>query len=90
MKKIPNENILRLRSMLSRTGLSRSMAYALISDRVKHYSASVQVFADADARSRVVWIIDVLPNEIAPYIDGQMDEGVHAMQKALRRRSAST
>jgi polyketide cyclase/dehydrase/lipid transport protein len=68
----------------------RRLAYALVSDRVKHYSASVQVFADTDARSRVVWIIDVLPNEIAPYIDGQMDQGVHAMQKALGRRSAST
>ena len=29
----------------------------------------------------MVWIADVLPNEIAPYIDGQMDLGALAMQK---------
>jgi hypothetical protein len=27
----------------------------------------------------------VLPNEIAPYIDGQMDQAALAMQKALAR-----
>jgi hypothetical protein len=29
-----------------------------------------------------------LPNEIAPYISGQMDQGVLAMQKALGRDAA--
>ena len=28
----------------------------------------VQVIADGEARSRMTWIVDVLPNEIAPYI----------------------
>jgi prophage regulatory protein len=32
MRKIPNENILRLRTVLVRTGLTRSMAYALLKD----------------------------------------------------------
>jgi prophage regulatory protein len=32
MQKIPNENILRLRTVLARTGLTRSMAYALLKD----------------------------------------------------------
>jgi prophage regulatory protein len=34
MQEIPNEKILRLRSVLSRTGLSRSMAYALMSEKL--------------------------------------------------------
>ena len=54
----------------------RRLVYAIVSERVKQHSASVQVFADGDARSRLVWIADVLPNEIAPYIDAQMDLGV--------------
>jgi hypothetical protein len=29
-----------------------------------------------------------LPNEIAPYIDGQMDQAALAMQKALGRNAA--
>ena len=33
-------------------------------------------------------IADVLPNEIAPYMDTQMDLGLNAMQKALGRSAA--
>jgi Polyketide cyclase / dehydrase and lipid transport len=66
----------------------RRLVYAVISERLKQHSASVQVFADGEARSRLIWIVDVLPNEIAPYIDGQMDQAALAMQKALGRRAA--
>jgi hypothetical protein len=61
----------------------RRLVYAVISERVKHYSASVQVLADGDARSRLIWIVDLLPNEIASYIGGQMDQAVLAMTNAL-------
>ena len=61
------------------------LAYAIISERVKHYGASVQVIADGKSNTRMIWIVDVLPDEIAPYISGQMDQGVIAVQKALRR-----
>ena len=59
-----------------------------ISERIKQHSASVQVTADGDTRARLTWIVDVLPNEIAPYIDGQMDQAALAMQKALGRNTA--
>jgi hypothetical protein len=62
----------------------RRLVYAVISERLKQHSASVQIFADGETRSRLIWIVDVLPNEIAPYIDGQMDQAALAMQKALR------
>ena len=68
----------------------RRLVYAVISERVKHYSASVQVAADGETRTRMIWIVDVLPNEIAPYIAGQMDQAVLAMQTALGRASASS
>ena len=42
----------------------------------------------ATARTRMIWIVDVLPNEIAPYISDQMDQAVLAMQKTLGRRTA--
>ncbi len=63
----------------------RRLVYAVISERVKQHSASVQVLADGDTRSRLVWIVDVLPHEIAPYIDAQMDQAALAMQKGLAR-----
>jgi hypothetical protein len=65
----------------------RRLVYAVASERVKHYNASVQVIADGEARARLIWIVDLLPNEIAPYIAGQMDHAALAMQKALDRGS---
>jgi hypothetical protein len=64
------------------------LVYAVVSPRVKQHSASIQVFAEGEGRSRMVWIADVLPNEIGPYIDSQMDLGALAMQKNFRREAA--
>jgi len=66
----------------------RRLVYAVVSERVKQHSASVQVFADGDGRSRMVWIADVLPDEIGLYIDGQMELGALAIQKQFRRDAA--
>jgi hypothetical protein len=66
----------------------RRLVYAAVSERVKQHSASVQITADGEARSRLIWIVDVLPNEIAPYIEAQMDQAALAMQKALGRTAA--
>jgi hypothetical protein len=66
----------------------RRLVYAIANERMSHYSASVQVLADGDARSRLVWTVDLLPNEIAPYVDGQMDQAALAMRKAFRRDAA--
>ena len=66
----------------------RRLVYAVVSEPIKQHSASVQVVADGDSRARLIWIVDVLPNEIAPYIDAQMDQAALAMQKALGRNAA--
>jgi hypothetical protein len=46
------------------------------------------VFDNDSGGTRFIWTIDVLPNELAPYISEQMDFGVAAMQKALARKAA--
>jgi carbon monoxide dehydrogenase subunit G len=66
----------------------RRLVYAVTSERVTHYSASVQVIADGEARARLIWIVDLLPNDIAPYVAGQMDQAALAMRKALDRGTA--
>jgi hypothetical protein len=66
----------------------RRLVYAVISERIKQHSASVQVTAYGDARTRLIWIVDVLPHEIAPYIDGQMDQAALAMQRAFGHDAA--
>jgi Polyketide cyclase / dehydrase and lipid transport len=67
----------------------RRLAYAIAAnDRVRHYAGTVQVLADGATRCRVIWTVDLLPNEIAPYISSQMDHGVQAMQNKLGRNAA--
>lgn len=63
----------------------RRLVYAVESERVRQHSASVQIVADGE-RSRMIWITDVLPNEIAPYIESQMEAGAAAIRKAFSRK----
>jgi len=65
------------------------LVYAISNERLKHYSASVQVIADGERRSRLVWIIDMLPNELAAYVEGQTKEAVVAIHKRFRRLQPS-
>jgi len=65
---------------------ARRLVWAVVgSPRLTHHNASVQVFADGEHRSRVVWIADVLPNEIAGYMAGLLDQGLGVMKKTLER-----
>ena len=66
----------------------RRLVYAVVSERIEQHSASVQVTAEADGHSRLAWTVDVLPHEIAPYMNAQMDQAALAMQKALGRAAA--
>src|SRR5258708_35556301 len=66
----------------------RRLVYAVVSERVKQHSASVQVTADGDARSRLIWIVAVLPHEMAPYIDAQMDQAALEIRKPWERDAA--
>ncbi|AWM03817.1 SRPBCC family protein [Bradyrhizobium amphicarpaeae] len=59
------------------------LVYAINNERLKHYSASVQVIADGERKCRLVWIIDMLPNELAAYVEGQTKEAVVAIYKAF-------
>lgn len=59
------------------------LVYAINNERLTHYSASVQVIADGEAKCRMVWIIDMLPNELAAYVQEQTKSAVIALQRAF-------
>ncbi|MCK1547278.1 SRPBCC family protein [Bradyrhizobium sp. 147] len=61
----------------------RRLVYAINNERLKHYSACVQVIAEGETRCRLVWTIDMLPNELASYVQGQTSEAVIALHKAF-------
>ncbi|MGD9879384.1 MAG: SRPBCC family protein [Reyranella sp.] len=61
---------------------NRRLVYAVVDGQPSHYNAAVQVFPEGSG-SRVVWTIDLLPEELAPVIGGMMDAAVETMGKAL-------
>jgi hypothetical protein len=60
----------------------RRLVYTIPSERMSAHSASFQVL-DAEDGCEVIWITDVLPNDLAPYIDGQMSQGAEVMRRTL-------
>lgn len=67
---------------------ARRLAYSVVEWRATHHNASIQVFADADNGSRLVWIADVLPNDLADLVGGMMDRGGAAMKRTLEESGA--
>ena len=62
---------------------ARRLVWAVVGGKMTHHNASLQVFADGEGRSRVVWIADLLPNELAGYIAGIIEQGMAVMKKTL-------
>src|SRR5438045_242210 len=71
-------------TLVSSDDMSRRLVYAIMDQRFKHYGASVQVLAEGDG-SRVVWIIDLLPDELAGYVTQMAQQGAAAMKTALEK-----
>ena len=64
---------------------ARRLVWAVVGGRMLHHNASMQIVADGAGRTRVVWIADLLPNELAPVIAGMIDQGLAAMKQTLER-----
>jgi hypothetical protein len=62
----------------------RRLVWSSEGGAARHYNASLQVFVD-EGGSRIVWIADFLPDEIAPRIVGAMQAGAQAMRGAMAR-----
>jgi hypothetical protein len=77
-----NGNIVR-EQLVDCNDTTRRLVYAIRNERLTQHSASFQVFDRGENRSELVWIADVLPNDIAPYIEEQMELGAHAVARAF-------
>jgi len=66
---------------------ARRLAWSVVGGKMTHHNASLQVFADGEERTRVVWIADLLPSELAPYITGMIEQGMAVMKKTLERQA---
>ena len=61
----------------------RRLVWSATGGRLTHHNASVQVFTEDAERCRVVWIADLLPDELSPAIAAMIDEGMSAMKRTL-------
>jgi hypothetical protein len=65
---------------------ARRLVWAVVgSPRLSHHNGSMQVLAEGEGGSRLVWIADLLPNESAPIIAGMMEQGLTVAKKTLER-----
>ena len=64
---------------------ARRLVWSARGGRLTHHNASAQVYAVGDGRSRLVWIADLLPDELAGDIGAMMDRGAAAMREALEK-----
>jgi len=62
---------------------SRRLVWSAQSQALTHYNAALQVLAASDSGSRVVWIVDFLPDGAADFIDKAMSAAFSVMKPAL-------
>ena len=67
---------------------ARRLAYAAVGGRLAHHHASWQVWEDGEGGSRVAWITDLLPDEMAPAIAAMIDAGGADLRRALEGRTS--
>ena len=56
------------------------------SEPLTHHNASIQVFSEGDDKCRVVWIADLMPNEVAGPIGEMIQEGLNTMKQTLQKQ----
>ena len=68
---------------------AQRLVYAIVDGKATHYSASAQVFADSAGSCRFVWIIDLLPNELAGPIGAMQAQGAKVLKQTLECQAAA-
>jgi len=63
----------------------RRFVYRSIGGRASHHNASFQVFPVSDGKSRVLWVTDLLPEEVRAPIEQMVEKGIRAIQGTLER-----
>jgi carbon monoxide dehydrogenase subunit G len=68
---------------------ARRFCWAAVGGRLTHHNASMQVFPEGAGGTRLVWIADLLPNEVEPDIRALIEMGAAALKKTLEAAEAA-
>ncbi|NRQ36816.1 SRPBCC family protein [Nonomuraea sp. NN258] len=74
--------------LIARDERARRIVWGWVGDDVAHDNTSMQVFADGETRSRLVWIHDTLPDELTGWLGTAMDRLAPVIQESLRESPA--
>ena len=70
---------------------ARRLVYSVVDGPlpITHHNAAAQVFTDSEGHSLFVWVTDVLPDAVAPYVDGLMEQGIRVIKQTLESQPAT-
>ncbi|WP_328418359.1 SRPBCC family protein [Micromonospora sp. NBC_00389] len=76
--------------LVSIDDVARRTVYSVVGDTIRptHDNASMQVFDQGEAHSRLVWIHDVLPDDLATSLDAAMEQGMTVIKQTLESEAA--
>jgi hypothetical protein len=67
---------------------TRRVAYAVVEWRTTHHHATMQVIEEGPTRSRLIWVTHLLPHDLAPFVEGMMEQGGAAIKRTLESTRA--
>ena len=74
--------------LVSRDDTARRLGYSALGGRFTHYNAALQVF-DAEPGSRILWTVDLLPDDLAPMAEELMIQAAAVIKRTLESHAAS-
>ncbi|WFP61149.1 SRPBCC family protein [Mesorhizobium sp. WSM4904] len=69
--------------LIARDEQARRIVWAWEGEEVAHDNTSMQVFAENDGRSRLVWIHDTSPDELCGWLAAAMDQLAPEIRRSL-------
>src|SRR5918999_2671184 len=70
---------------------ARRIAYAVVESPLglRHHHATMEVLADGDDRSRLVWVADMAPDDVGASVGEFMRSGAAAIQRTLEEEGVA-
>ena len=62
---------------------ARRLVWSIEDPWLAHHNGALQVLVGDDGETRVVWIADLLPDDVAPQVAGLMETGLAIMRRTL-------
>ena len=67
---------------------ARRLVWSVVEGRPTHHNGSIQIFPEGGG-CRLVWIADLLPDDLADLVSGMMAQGCAAMKQTLEESRAT-